>query len=175
MKFYLKFLAVILLVFAVVIPMFLKGSDGKPLMSLRDWLPGSDRLIGWAREMGSSIERVVGDEDRQESRPGADAGAGQAQSGADVQNAPTSLAPETGKMYKWQDEQGRWHFSSEKPGDHRSVSIENLPEIKNVMETPVEADSDDSMIKLPGLGGSEKLLGGDILDGIQQMTEERDQ
>lgn len=174
MKFYMKCMAGFLVLFVLVVPMFLKGADGKPVMSISDWLPGSDRLVGWAREIRQDVLRTVsGEEQIAEEEVSVQTPA--QPTGTDIRTAPKSFAPESGKMYKWRDEQGRWHFSSDKPADLRAVSIEQLPEMKNVMDTPVEAESDESMMKLPGLGGGGKSLGGDILDGIQRMTEERDQ
>ena len=53
-------------------------------------------------------------------------------------------------MYKWQDEQGRWHFSNQKPVTTTQVSMEQLPEVENVMEAPVNKGDNSSSIRLPG-------------------------
>lgn len=175
MKFYLKCLAIFLLVFAVILPLFIKGGDGRAVMSLQDWIPGGDRLVRWVKETFTDVRSQLTEGGENGPGNGESGGGGAADNGiSSLENAPRSLSPDSGKMYKWQDENGRWHFSSEKPAQYDRVTLENLPDVKNVMEAPVDPDSDDSIMGFPGLGGAEKLLDGEVLDRIRQRAEERD-
>lgn len=169
MKLYIKILGVMLLLFAVVLPLLIKGADNKPIMSGEDWFPNGDRLIGLARELSLRIGHLMGGEESGPAiTPGSPGAAPAEIQSSALREAPDSFRPESGKMYKWQDEQGRWHFSSDKPRQlSAATTIEDLPDVKNVMDTPVDEDADDSIMGLPG------ILDGKILDSVQRMTEER--
>ena len=71
-----------LLVLGLGLPMYMKGPDGKPMMTLDDWLPS-----------GVSMDSVKGAVD--------DAGSLIPDGGGDVER----------KLYKWQDKKGVWHYS----------------------------------------------------------------
>ena len=124
MNLYTKSLLFVLVLLALVAPLFIKGPDGRPMMTLDDWLPDTGGLFEGGVELPSGGEMLKAD------TPGASIG--------------------QGKMYKWQDEQGRWHFSSEKPEGGVAVSVEELPDIENVMEAPVKESDNNSSISLPG-------------------------
>jgi len=48
-----------------------------------------------------------------------------------------SIKPNSGDgVYKWQDKQGRWHFSSEQPANGAPAELEHLPELENVIPPP---------------------------------------
>ncbi|SEI90758.1 protein of unknown function [Allopseudospirillum japonicum] len=87
MKLMLK-LMLMLLVLAMILPMALKGPDGRPLMRWQDWLA--------------------------EDTPQA---SGSSASGHFSTSTPaSSQAPAPAqKIYRWQDETGRWHFSDTPP------------------------------------------------------------
>lgn len=163
MKPTLKVSLIFVALFAVVVlPMMIKGGDGKPIMSPEDWFPNGERLIGWVREWKIGADRLFGSSENNNSGAGGQQGVDDALD--PLKDAPTSLSPESGKMYKWQDKNGKWHFSSEKPTHRDSVTMESLPDVKNVMEPPVGGGSDDSMIA---------PTAGEILEKIQRMTQER--
>lgn len=164
MKPFAKILAVLVVVFAIVLPMVLKGADGKPIMSPGDWFPNGDRVVGWVREHWPWAEHSATDSPVPGDPKAATAPA------VTLDREPRLLAPDSGRMYKWQDESGRWHFSSEKPQNLEGVALEKLPDVENVMDAPVDADASDSMMELPGLGDA-----GDILKKVQRMASERDQ
>lgn len=167
MKLYIKILLVLVVLFAVVLPLLIKGADDKPIMSGGDWFPNGDRLIGLVRELGQRVGHLMGDEESAAVGSGGTDDPSAGTQPVTLSDAPTSFKPESGKMYKWQDEQGRWHFSSDKPSDQSTASIEALPDVKNVMDTPVDEEAEESMMGLPG------LLDGKILDSVQRMTEDR--
>ena len=174
MKFYTKLLLGIVVLFGAIVPLFLKGPDGQPLMRVSDWLPGGDRLLGKVREVGDKVREVGASlPDAATTITGkatpSDDGAAPGQTAEKAGSAPGSLAADSGKMYKWQDEEGHWHFSTQKPGGVGNASVEALPEVKNVMDAPVEKASDDSMMGLPGLGNA-----GDMLEKVKRMAAERD-
>ncbi len=101
----------------LVLPMFLVGPSGKPLMALNDWLPGDISLSGAGKKMVNVWNKATG----------------QLHNGTGV-----DLSVQTPQLYKWQDAQGRWQFSSEPPPvDAGAVFVQDMPKISNVMQ-PVE-------------------------------------
>jgi len=88
------------LIIACIAPLFIKGPDGEPLMSLDDWMPGPvDELIP-----------------------------------QDVQDMAVPNEPTT--VYKWQDENGQWHFSSAPPADVADAETMELDGDINIMQAP---------------------------------------
>ncbi len=176
-----KLLLGVVVLFAVVVPMFLKGPDGRPILDPTEWLPDDERVSGYLREAGRAAKDLAGDSARSLSdrQTGDDSDASrvrevreQEQSGAETlsEDAPTRLTGDSGKMYKWQDAQGRWHFSNEKPTHSEGVAMDDLPQVENVMEAPVDRESEGSMMGLPGVGDA-----GEILEKVRRMAAERDQ
>ena len=157
MKLYIKLLLAAVVLLAVVVPLFLTGPGGKPVMNVADWFPDADGVIGMVRQGADAGKALVSDS--VDSLPGKED-----DSAEEVARAPARLASESGKMYKWQDAQGRWHFSSEKPTETTAVSLESLPDVENVMDAPVDKDDKGSMMN-PG----------EILEKLQRMAAERDQ
>lgn len=121
MGFKTKWLLAVVVIIGIIMPMVIKGPDGEPVMDLSDWLPGA------VNDSVQSVSEQFEGEER-----------------------PVVLSSRSGKMYKWQDEKGVWHFSAEKPVDDQNADIEQLPEVQNVMDAPVESDNDSSTIRLPG-------------------------
>lgn len=117
MKSFMRLL-LILLVLGALLPLFIRGPDGRPIMSFADWVPN------WGASTPSAT--LSSDAD-----------------------APARLSSDSGKMYKWQDAQGRWHFSEEKPLDQSTAAVESLPDVQNVMDAPVAGRSNSSTIALP--------------------------
>lgn len=161
MKFYSKMLllVVVLVLGFGVAPLFIKGSDGRPMMSISDWIPerasandGMGRLDFISDKVSESLNQL-------DIEVGAIVGGG-GEVGQVTENSPTQLSSSSGKMYKWKDANGKWHFSSQKPLETSSVSIEDLPTVENVM-VPTVVESEDSSI----MGGS----GGLSLDGASAL------
>ena len=114
MSFKMKFTLVLFVLLTLGLTLLMTGPDGRPLMSLDDWVPDTSQLP------------------------------------ALPESAPTTLSASSGKMYKWQDEKGRWHFSYQKPAAMTRVSVEELPEVENVIEAPVNKGDNSSSIRFPG-------------------------
>lgn len=101
----------------LVLPMFMVGPGGKPLMALNDWLPGDISLSGAGKNLVNVWNKATG----------------QLQ-----QTTGVDLSVQTPQLYKWQDAQGRWQFSSEPPpANADEVFVQDMPQISNVMQ-PVE-------------------------------------
>ncbi|MDA0979200.1 MAG: DUF4124 domain-containing protein [Proteobacteria bacterium] len=102
-----------LLIIACLAPLFLKGPDGEPVMTLDDWKPDvSDSFDGLLDKLA----------------PGQ---AGPAE----------SAAPD--RVYKWQDETGVWHFSSERPENNAAEELVLTGDINlmDAFEAPVRQES----------------------------------
>ena len=166
MKPYIKWTLIFVVVFAVVVPMLLKGPDGRPIMSLNDWMPASDNFD----QMVDQARSHVGLDDNMQPAQGdalpATTSDEQVLSSQQLDKSPTVLSSSSGKMYKWQDENGKWHFSSQKPMLTTGVSVEDLPDVENVIDTPVTRGGNSSTIGVPGLGDA-----GDLLKKVQRIAE----
>lgn len=163
-------LLLVMVVFVVAIPLVLKGPDGTPVMNVSDWMPNTDRVIGLARQAAQKGQDFAQGSVGAQAGPESLASGKESATRADIDAAPSQLAANSGKMYKWQDEYGHWHFSSQKPADSQTASLEDLPDVENVMEAPVDKDSKGSMMGIPGLGDA-----GDVLEKFQRMAAKRDQ
>ncbi|MFT5693155.1 MAG: hypothetical protein ACI92E_002491 [Oceanicoccus sp.] len=142
-----KIMLTVFVLFAFGLPMVMKGSNGKPIMTLDDWMPNKNTFDKSLSKIQSLGERVSNIGDNEPSgRPVL----------ATV-DSPTVLSSSSGKMYKWQDAKGRWHFSSEKPQVESEVSVEALPEVKNLLPAPIARRGSSSTIASPS---SSPLLGG---------------
>ncbi len=144
MKKFTKLLIFIVVLLGLALPMFLKGPDGKPIMALSDWVPDVDQQVLDMDKLGSSLEQLT-----------SGAGGESPFTAPQTADEPSTkvVAAKSGsgsRMYKWQDEKGRWHFSSEKPPQHIQAAEEELPEMENLMEAPVKAEENSSTIGLPG-------------------------
>ena len=128
MSAYTKLLMLVFITILLVLPMIIKGPDGRPIMTLEDWIPD------WHIAPASSNLAVSNGSDGLEISDGAQSG---------------SLLP-ANKMYKWQDERGRWHYSNEKPKAGVSATVEDLPQVENVIDAPVTQGDNSSTIRLPG-------------------------
>lgn len=169
---YIKWIVAFVLIFIVGLPMLMTDSKGRPIMSIDDWLPGGDSVEQALDQLKDSTHRAgegvsqlldsptISEDDK--------AASGNALSEQQLEKSPRQLSSSSGKMYKWQDEQGRWHFSSQKPLAAKSVSVEALPDVENVMEAPVTKGHKSSTIGFPDLGGA-----GDLLDKVQRMADDR--
>jgi hypothetical protein len=117
-----------LLVLALVLPLFLKGPAGRPIMVVDDWLQMPGR-VGEFLGKGRSVLEAAAPADG----PGLDLG----------RSAESALSPEPeGKYYRWQDERGRWHFSDQPPPEGISAQHTPLPQVRNSVTASLPLASD---------------------------------
>ncbi len=83
------------LIIACIAPLFIKGPDGEPIMSLDDW----------KIELPESLDDLFG-----------------SRQSASTPEVPAPSEPTT--VYKWQDEKGQWHFSSMPPEVETAETME---------------------------------------------------
>lgn len=119
MKLFTVKLVVVLLI-ALLAPMIIPGPDGKPIMSIDDWIP--HKLIN---SIGSSLDT-----------------AGSMLSGAmenagDVQEAVSGNA-----IYRWRDAQGVLHYSDTPVADAEAVEL-----IDNTLEIPAKNFVEHGMVQ----------------------------
>lgn len=104
----------------LVLPMFIVGPNGKPLMSVDDWLPGDISASGVGKKLIKTWNKAS---DSVQHGTGLD------------------LSVDTPKLYKWKDASGHWQFSNEPPpADVTQVQVQDMPQMGNVMQpvTPRE-------------------------------------
>ncbi|ARN73660.1 DUF4124 domain-containing protein [Oceanicoccus sagamiensis] len=150
MSFKAKFTLLLFVLLALGMPMVMKGPDGRPLMTLSDWVPNLDSLPIDQAAISGVVDQLQQASPPAQSDRGDQTAAQTDNSAALVQAAPTPVSSSAGTLYKWQDEKGRWHFSNQKPVTSTQVSMEALPEVENVMEAPVNKGDNSSSIRLPG-------------------------
>jgi len=121
-------LPLIMLVF--VVPMIMPGPNGKPVMSINDWLPNSasiervrTNLQSWWRRTTNTIENTV-----------------ENKTGVDIE-----VAPEPEQLFKWQDANGIWHFTNRADMAGKGAQKQALPTATNTMAPPsvVARERDD--------------------------------
>ena len=147
MKSYTKLLLFIVVLMAVVLPMMIKGPNGKPIMALNDWLPSDvdvSKSVIMVKSLGQSAKQAINSVvvEQEGSLNESSVSLPVAQS---VEVVPLA----SGQMYKWRDKKGRWQFSNEAPTNLDSVEVADLPEIKNVMDAPISQRKNSSTIGLP--------------------------
>ena len=121
MKLYYKLLLFVL-VAAIAAPFVLRDRDGRPLMSVHDLripeisLPNTSRLKDVVRATTDSVETA-----------------------SNAVHGTTGTTTHT-KIYKWQDEEGGWHFSNSAPDERGAteVAVDTSVNIMH-METTVSA------------------------------------
>jgi hypothetical protein len=101
------------LIIACIAPLFIKGPEGEPIMILEDWKPS---LSPWLKEALGFVSHK------------ADATAG-------VVRKPDIV-------YRWQDEEGQWHFSSAPPADTAAEVMTLTGDINTIDSTPVAGTED---------------------------------
>ena len=85
-----------LVIIACIAPLFIKGSNGEPLMTLDDWkIDVPVQLKGLVGNLTSGVKMPP-----------------------PVQEQPTTL------VYKWQDDEEQWHFSNAPPNLEIAEEIE---------------------------------------------------
>lgn len=126
--------------------MLVKMPKGQPLMTVHDWLPDkkfissssvqlksvatklSDVASGAIRQVNQTFNNEVND----------------------TFLSPVEMSNDSGTIYKWQDKQGQWHFSNEKPEIESRVSIEAMPEVRNLIPAPVVRPPSSSKLSPAG-------------------------
>ena len=136
MKLFYKLLLFVL-VAAIAAPFVLRDRDGRPLMSIHDLripeiaLPDTSRLKDVVRVTTDSVKTA-----------------------SDEAHDTTGTTTHT-RIYKWQDEEGGWHFSSSAPGE-RGVTEVAVDTSVNVMhmESTVSARDAAANVALKHTGAA---------------------
>lgn len=122
-------LAIMLLVFVVIIPMLIPGPGGKPVMSVKDWIPDfraiEAKITAFIQDTGDAIQKKTG----------------------------MDVGVEKPKMYKWKDQYGNWQFSdnpADVPAHIRNAQKVDLPSVANTMQAPPKVDFGGSDAKSKG-------------------------
>lgn len=104
MKLIIKLL-IILVIGAVAAPLFIKGPDGKPLMQVSDLIPTESLPETVLNQLGITP------------------------SSPRVQTPPSSATAtqSDSTIYRWQDDNGQWHFSDKAPAHTQSESVTLKP------------------------------------------------
>ena len=119
----LKLVIVLVILAALIAPMFIKGPDGKPLMSLDDWkvdVPGD-------------VGELLPD------------------------GAAEPAGPETTTVYKWQDENGQWHFSNT-PQDMANAETMELSSDINIMDAVAIPEDEPAKPQQTGVGAQAGVM-----------------
>ncbi len=157
MNLFVKLMA-FFLVLALAAPFFLKGPDGGPLISFQD-VQATDGGLGTGIDKAESliskvVEPVQAILDKQQSNH-------QNPDPMDAAAMASSMnaGAETLQFYRWQDENGNWHFTDQKDlhADSQLVNIENDATI-------VKMDSKELLNKL------EKIYNTNPLDGQSEKN-----
>ncbi len=149
-----------LLIIACIAPLFINGPDGEPLMTINDW----------KLEIPAELKAVFGD----------------VGSGLDNPILETPLSdetPGTARVYRWQDENGQWHFGNTPPdletGEEIQISDVNLIEAyqppvessKVAPETSTQPLSGGLPGALPEAGQIQEMM--DTVNNLQQTMDQR--
>ena len=117
MRFF-AFLMIAVLILAMAGPFFIKGRDGRPLLTAGEVFPSGDELRGAARNGWNGLvrkaERML-DRQKDATPPG-----------------------QTMAIYKWQDTQGNWHYSDDPNPKGASEQMLVDPNANVVPGLPVE-------------------------------------
>ena len=146
-----------LLVLGFLLPLVLPGPDGKPIMSLSDWVPDSSALGPVAvvvDRLRSKLPRIMSE-------------------GPEVIAEPEVL-------YKWRDERGVWHFTNDPALAPQGVTAQAMPAIGNAMPAPQipdaqETASAESAIDLPVVPGLPQVSVGEMVENAKDIREMSEQ
>lgn len=144
MKLIIKLLLV-LVIAALVAPLFIKGPDGKSIMQISDLLPSGALPDIMTQSSVVSPSPLS----------------------APLPSPPSASAPSGGTIYRWQDDKGQWHYSDKAPAHVRSESVtlqpvNTVPALKpqtqqsgntdNSLQSDAKATGNvtDLTLKLPG-------------------------
>ncbi len=143
------------LIIACIAPLFIKGPDGEPIMTIDDW----------AIDLPEPVDEFF-----------ADIFSGRAPSTPALPGTPEA---EPLKVYKWQDEDGHWHFSNTPPNMDVAQEVEiadvNLMEAYEAPEpVPEPSQSAAAPAMLPGgMPGPQQMQ--EMMDTVNSYQETMDQ
>lgn len=137
------------LIIACIAPFFIKGPSGETIMTLDDW----------ATELPTSMDEIIS----------------KAKSAANSElialTPVESPADSPTKVYKWQDENGQWHFSSTAPdlniAEEMEIGDVNLMEAYVPVPEPQKTQS--SVPRLPA-SGMMTATPGQVQDMMETVT-----
>lgn len=95
MKLIIKLL-IILVISAVIAPLYIKGPDGKPLMQISDLLPANILPRAMIEPLGITPQ---------------------------TSTVRASSSESQSAIYRWQDEKGQWHYGDTPPAHTASESV----------------------------------------------------
>jgi hypothetical protein len=132
----------LLLVMALILPLWLKGPDGKPLMEIDEWTTLPAEIAGSASELVDKL------------------GLASVLPADDAVSNPAA-AP-SGQYYRWQDAEGQWHFSDQPPEQPEPTLVaEKLPEVQNSMGAAQISEP-----SAPAATGTQPALGSSITPSL---------
>ena len=117
-------LLILLVIIALAAPFFIKGQDGRPLMTLED-IQKPDSLENYAEslgKMGGSVSGVAKDAGKK---------------------SPESSA----RVYSWRDEQGNVHYSNVPPKE--AAAVETVKVDPNINVISVDKSNDKARLPVP--------------------------
>lgn len=114
------FKLVVVLLIALLAPMIIPGPDGKPIMSIDDWIP-RDLLSSIGRSLDSARTML----------------SGAMENASDVQEAVSGDS-----IYRWRDAQGVLHYSDTPVADAEAVEL-----IDNTLEIPAKNFVEHGMVQ----------------------------
>lgn len=142
----------IVLVPVAILLNFLPGPDGNPIMPAEDWIPGTETLD----QVTKVVNKVPGTGTATKTKGG----------------------HETTKVYKWQDEKGRWHFS-ETPPEQKRADVEQITVTTDVNTiSPLEEPETDTAPTKEAPGFVQDFNLSDlpnVLENAKQVKEMMDQ
>lgn len=155
MKLFMK-LMIFMTFMAFAGPFFLKGPDGRPLMTLSSL--GFGDISGKFRSMLNSVKQ-----------PSAGNTSSFGSSGATEHPDGLVLVAGDEVFYRWQDENGIWQFTSEKP----PASASNIePVVTNPNANVIQSLDQEKINSTLGISGEPALAGGGDFKKNQDKTAE---
>ena len=143
-----------LLIIACIAPLFIKGPDGEPIMTLDDWkIEVPDQIKDLVKGLSRGTKKSLPDEGK-----------------------------ESLQVYKWQDDEGQWHFSNAPPnldvaeevliGDVNLMQAYAPPEAPATSAEPAGGGLLDNVTPgIPQPGQIEEMM--ETVDQFQQTMEQR--
>jgi len=98
-------LLLILVIGAVAAPLFIKGPDGQPLMQVSDLIP--------AEVLPETLVKTLG--------------ISPSSTSSQSSSSPSSSTQPGSAIYRWQDDNGQWHYSDKAPAHTQSESVTLQP------------------------------------------------
>ena len=121
-----------LIFIAFVFPMIMKGPDGKPIMSVSDWLPDKNTLAS----MQSQVTKVVNKT-------------------AEITTGETLISTPQKQFYKWRDEKGNWQFTDNihlvPEYAKAQFQTEAMPKVTNTMAAPELKETQGGGVEMPSV------------------------